>query len=145
MSGISWALIASLGYGLSIPLFKLATERDCGEWVWIWFYGLFLLMIGTFSGPFGTKLFLPEDKTALLLVVVSAALCAVGLKANAIAISVSQASVVSGIAITYPVIVCLIEIFFMKGAEKMLLWKVVLGILLVVSGAFLLSTAGKQS
>ena len=111
MKSIIFAQIAALGYGLSIPLYKLAINNGANANHFIFVYACVLLCL--FSLAPVNQSFFPDAKLAILLILLSGTLCGIGFKFNVMALDLKEKtyiSIVVGIAASYPAISSFVEI-----------------------------------
>lgn len=145
MKAIVFALLASVFYGLSSPVVKVAFNKGMHPDGFAFSYGVSLLLMTLFTlVPQGIGA-LYASPSALLWGAAAGILCTLGLKTSAIAFSIptSLVAVVTAVMATYPAISSLMSLSMLGEAHKVILPKLMLGILLVISGGYLASTSIK--
>lgn len=145
MKAILLAVVACIGFGVAGPVSKVAFNKGMHPDGFALSYAIGLLIFVGFTAISHKESFaaLYPSPGALIWGMGSGLLCAIALKANATALSISGSlvSVICVIVAIFPLITSAISLTFLNEASKVILWKFIAGTALVLGGTVLVVTS----
>ncbi|MEY2640807.1 MAG: hypothetical protein RL150_200 [Candidatus Parcubacteria bacterium] len=141
------SLIASVLYGLSGPFAKIGYNRSMHSDGFVLPYGVGLLIFSLLTitkKGIGTMY---PNSTAWFWGIVAGGMCAIGFKmsSSALATPGANVSVLQILIGTFPIVSVAVALPLFREWENLVLWKLLLGALLVFLGAALVTTSTKPA